>query len=361
MNTLSIEEKIKRHLIFWNGEHQSRPLLCMRLGQVFFSKQFKANLPLLEKNRVLKPEEIIVDDYLADYERMFQELEQLPQDCIFTAEPCTGIPWLEAIFGAVVVGGEDSFFTKPIISDTDDLKKVRFDRENPWFQKYIEFSQKLNLLSAGRFPIGEPILRGVTDTVGSLIGQQDLIYAMMDEPELINEKFEMVANAQRELIKAQYAVTDSFHGGRSFGFYHLWAPGSVMWYQNDLTNLMAPSFYDEFIRKPTDMILEGYDYTMVHLHPISFFHLDGLLSQKNLSAIQVNRESFGYPTEDCIPSCRKIIESGKKLLYGLGPIDEHDIDVLYDGLPHHSTMYNLMAETPARALELFEYIDGKNW
>lgn len=361
MKLLSTEEKIERHLAFWGGEPLTRPLLSLRTGDYFFSRHFKANEKLLSMGHVVTPDQIDVDSYMADYERMYHEFESIGHDALFTAEPCTGFPWMECIFGAQAMGSSVSFVTHPVLEDVSQLKNLKLDKSNPWYVKYLEFSRKLQVLSKGRFSVSQPILRGVTDTIGALVGQEEMICGLMEEPDVMKEAFRVVANAQRELIADQYAVTERFHGGASFGFYHIWAPDKVIWYQEDLAALMSPIHYEQFLHACADQICEGYAYTLVHLHPASFFHLDGMLSVKNLKAVQINKDAVGFSVREMIPQCRKVIESGKKLLIGMGEINKDDIDAIYENLPNHSVALNAIVSDCNQARELVDYINGKQW
>ena len=261
--------------------------------------------------------------------------------------------------GANVIGNENSFITHPVMDDIEQLAELKLDKENPWYQKYIEFSHKLTQFAEGRFPVGQPILRGVTDTVGALVGQTELIYGLIDEPELMAKAFDVVVDAQRELLASQLEVIEPFHGGHSFGFYHLWTPGKVIWYQEDAAALMSPSQYEEFLYHTSSRYIKGYDYSLVHLHPASFFHLDGILSLSELTAVQVNKDTAGPTIRDMVPQCLKILESGKKLVLGMSRMDTDDIDAIYNCLPNTGIELNIIAEDPKEANELLEYMATK--
>ena len=188
-----IEERLQRNCDFLDGKELKRPLCVVDLGGVFLSTAFNATKPLIGKGHIVTPDQIDVDSFLADYERMYQEVCQVDMDGVFSADPCTGFPWMEGFLGAQVVGSEVSFITRPTMN-VEDLENLTFDPNNPWVLKYLEFVEKLVDLSNGRFPVGQPILRGVTDTIGALIGQMELIYAVMEEPELIKKAFNVVAD-----------------------------------------------------------------------------------------------------------------------------------------------------------------------
>ena len=66
MGQLSLEQKLQRHKDFWEGKPQERPLISVRLGDVFFSTKFNANNELLKKGHVVTPDQINVDAYLSD-------------------------------------------------------------------------------------------------------------------------------------------------------------------------------------------------------------------------------------------------------------------------------------------------------
>lgn len=358
---LTVEEKIKRHKVFWSDEGNKRPLVIVRLGDLFLSRRFEAMLPLIEKGHEITPDQIVVEKFLPDYERMYTEACEIEQDGIYAAEPCTGLPWMEGIFGARVVGGEVSVVTRPVYKSAEEIMTQGECCHNLWYQKYLEFSAKLTEFAGGRFPVCQPILRGATDTVGALIGQEEMVYALMDEPEVIKRAFEKVGGVLRKLINDQYKITDSFCGGRSIGFYHIWTPGSVIWYQEDLASLMSPAHYEEYLYPVSEKIVRGYDYSLVHLHPASFPHLDGIMKIKGLKAVQLNKDLVGPSLEDMLPYCKKVLEGGKNLVLGMGPIQKEDIDVICDELPHRKIAVNILAESIDEANDLIEYIDNKKW
>ena len=360
MHFLSTEEKIQRHMDYWEGRPQKRPLTIVRTGDWFFSREFKPNLELLRKGRPLDPHEIDVEAYLPDYDRMYETLETLPTDMFFAADPCTGFPWIEGIMGAKITGEEGSFFTHPVLEDVEDLEDYEVSLENnPWYDKYLEFVRVLTEHSQGRYPVGEPIMRGASDTVGALIGQENMACGLMTDPDIMHKAFNRIVDVQRKLIDDSYKLMKPFHGGYSFGFYHIWAPEKVMWYQEDLSALMAPKHFEEFLLETSHRYLEGYDYTLMHLHPLSFRHLDLILTIDELKVVQINKDVGGPNVHEMVPQFRKVLEKGKNLAIGMGRVDKDDIDAIMDELPRERVAINFITEKPEEAMELIEYMDRK--
>lgn len=350
-----IEKRLLMHKDFWEGKPQKTPLVSYRIGDYFFSNKFKANLPLLEKGKIITPDMIDVDAYLEDYDRMYRQSEEIGQSAFFTVEPCVGFPWMEAILGCQVVGAEVAFVSHQKFNSIEDLKDLHLDTNNPWYRKYIEFLDKLTLHSKGRYPVGQPIMRGVTDTLGALIGQEEMACSLITDPELTREVFLRIVNVHRAIIEEQYRHVQPFHGGYAAGFYHVWSPGKMIWYQEDLSALMSPQHYNQYLRETANNICSGYDYSLLHLHPSSFHLIDNILSIEGLKLVEINKDVGGPSAAEMLPEFQKVLAADKRLVVW-GDLVEDEIDVVLDHLPAHSIFLNIVAPSVERACEINEHI-----
>lgn len=358
---LTDQEKLQAHYDYWENKTQKRPLALIRLGHVFFSKEYKASDKLLETpGTYVTPDMINVDEYLPDVERMYQELKEVDCDSFFSAEPMTGFPWIEGMFGAKVKSTKVSFVTEPGFESMDQLADLKLDENNGWYRKYLEFAEKLDALSDGRFPVGEPILRGATDTVAALVGSSNMVLGTFRQAELTKKVFDTIVAGQRKLIEEQYKRVRPFYDGYTMAFYYLWAPGKAMWYQEDQVALLGPRQFKKYLLKTTRDYLEGYNYSLVHLHPNAFFEIDELLKIPELSVLELNKDHGGPTIREMAPICTKIIEAGKKVVVGMGPVDEDDIDALYDCYPDHGVAVNIVAENAAEANRLMDYMNSRH-
>lgn len=361
MKKVTIEERIERHHRFWNHEN-SRPLVIMWPDNLFYSTQFQATRKMLAHPQKVDAADIRPEEYLPDYEKQYHEFYDYPQDGIYTAEPCQAFPWMECIFGGQAFSENGSIATRPVCAGIREMDGFSLHKEdNPWYQKYIEFSRILTEFAEDRFSVSQPILRGVSDTLGSLVGPTQMIYNMMDDEELVASAFRTVAEGQRELIADQYKVTRPFRGGYSFGLYRVWAPGKVMWFQEDLSALLSPDMFEEFLVETSERIIAGYDYTMMHLHSNAFRHLDLVCGLKDLAVVQLNKDLMGPPVREMIPACRQVLEAGKRVFLGMSEMSREDIDAVYEGLPHRGIVLNIVPEGRKDAEQIMEYICSKNW
>jgi DNA-binding FadR family transcriptional regulator len=354
-----IEERLALHCAFWDREEQPRPLASFRVGDFFFSRHFKAAHGLLAPDTLITPEMLDVAAFLPDYERMFQESEAIGQDGFWTAEPFTGIPWMEAILGSPIRAGRESFTSRPWLSSpAEALEKVRVDPENPWLAKYLEFTAALVQQSRGRFPVGMPIMRGPSDMIGALLGQQEMVIALMlEDPAVMRRLIERVARAFLSVIEAQRRLVPAFHGGTALGFYHVWAPGASIWWQDDLSAILSPTVYREFFLDAARLILAGHPHTAFHLHPASFFIIDELLSLEGLRVIEVNKDVGGPSVEEMLPVLANIMQTRGLILWGDLTIE--DLEVVKRNLPCRGLCLHVVAPTLAEAHERRTYIH--NW
>ncbi len=343
------------HRAFWNREPQRHPIAAFRVvPDFFFSRHYRGAEKLLEPGKRITPDMLAVEDFLPDYEEMFRISEELGQDAFWTAEPFTGIPWMEAILGCPVIAGEESFQSLPWMESPDEGGRIVFDPDNPWLRKYLEFTSALVELSRGRFPVGMPIMRGPSDMTGAVLGQTRMVYAMADEPEKMKAFFLGVTDLFLRVLEEQNRLIPPFHGGTALGFYHVWAPGGSVWFQEDLSAIMSPAMYREFLAEPARRICAGKDHTCIHLHPASFFILDELFRIDELKAVEVNKDVGGPSVPEMVPQLRRILEKKNLVLWGDFTLE--DLDCMKSNLPKEGLFLHVIAPTPEEAEALLASI-----
>lgn len=348
---MSSEERQNLHRQFWDGQPMPLMLASFRLGDYFFANKFTAAKPLLEKNRRLDPDDLIVDFFLPDYERMYQEVSQIGQSGFWVAEPLVAIPWLEAILGCSVYGSQDSFYTQPPDKWPNLAETRKGIGRNRWFLKYVEFVEKLLVLSRGRFPVGQPITRGVSDMLGALYGQEQMIFAMVDSPEQVRVAADHCTSIFLDLIAAHHRACTRKRAASGLGFYHIWTPEPGIWFQEDLSAILSPSLYREIIKPFDDRICQSYPYNMMHLHSSSFHLLDDLLAIHALKAVEINKDIGGPSIREMMPVFKRILDHSLRLVVW-GALDPDELDCLCRALPSRGIFLNLVAGNLEEARQL---------
>lgn len=305
-----LEKRKARHADFWERKN-STPLIGYSPGNYFVSCRYEAAKPLLESKDEILPRMINPKVFLPDYERIYWEIKMNGGDLFYTPEPFTGLPWLEAISGMPVFSASSSFIAER--PETFSPGKIV---NAEWLDKYIEFCDLLVSQSHGRFVCGQPILRGPADLLGSAIGQQQLIFDMVDYPEEIKKQLNAYADLLAGVLEKTRKCADRILGGTAMGFYHLWCPGESLWFQDDLTSLMSPKLYEDLLLDVHKRLSQLVEYTMIHLHMSSAYLVDYLLEMDGLKAIQLNKDIGGPSVEMMLPLMKKILEAKNLVLWG---------------------------------------------
>jgi hypothetical protein len=244
---------------------------------------------------------------------------------VFTATPFPGIPWMEAMLGCEVSSTGSSFVAHPTGQTLEDVHLQNIICQ-AWFEKYLEFTAMLQELGNGTFPVGQPIMRGPTDIVGTILDQTNLVYAFYDDPEKVVQLLHHAVDRFLGVLQEQKKHIQSFYGGYAMGFYDLWCPGECIWFQDDLNALCSPKIYEKYIYDTHKRLSKSAEYTMMHLHPASFYVIDYLLEIEDLNAIQINKDVGGPSVEEMLPIFQNVQQ--KKNLIVWGDFNNEEIELL---------------------------------
>lgn len=351
----NVEQRLRRHYAFWQGEKTDRPMVGFQIGSYFMAQRYQAAEELLQPGKIISPDMLDPKAFLEDYERQFQWTEEAGQDAFYVAEPYTGIPWMEAMLGCRIGATGESMWAEHWMENWEEVEGLYLNPDNPWFKKFVEFVDVLVEHAQGRFPVGQPILRGPSDIVGAIIGQSRFPLEIYDNPEKIRKLAQVATKAFVEVVATLQKHAAPFHGGYSIGFYHLWTPGHCIWYQEDLSALMSPTSFRELIRDFGVEICRYAPYNAIHVHPSSFFVLDEILSIKELSVVEINKDVGGPTIADMLAEFRKVLAAGKKLIVW-GALDHQDLQAVMEELPRRNIYLDIVAETVEEAKGLMETV-----
>jgi hypothetical protein len=326
-NEQKIRTRLQRHRDFWKKTNDS-PLIGYSPGNYFVSRRFKAVEHLLGTKRSVMPDDFSVGNFLQDYENTFNQSLEEGADLIFAACPFTGLPWMEALFGCNIIPQENSFIALPL-ADAEFNKKIKIV-DYRWLDKYYEFIDFINKNGEGRYPVGQPILRGPGDVLAAIFESGELIFNFYDYPEFAKQRINEISNVFLSLVKKVLHKSNTFYGGYSMGFYPIWCPGKALWFQDDITALLSPEIYDEFFFNTHQKQANACEYTMIHVHPDSFYLIDRLLTIDALKAIQINKDIGGPSVQEMLPVLRNV--QAKKNLVLWGDFSDDEIKLLTTGL-----------------------------
>lgn len=213
---------------------------------------------------------------------------------------------------------QDTVWFFPCIEHPD---QVEFDENSFLYKKSIELAKAFAEDSRGDYFVGMPDATGNADALAHLMGSENLMMAMLDEPEAVQGALLKIQTAYERIMKETYKIVkDVNDGGSCVGWLRTWAPGFHAQMQSDMSVMISKGMFDEFIVPELTMQSEMLDHALYHFDGIEQIrHLDSLLSIPGIKAIQWTQVAGQMPCTSYIPELKRIQDAGKNLVISVTP------------------------------------------
>jgi hypothetical protein len=279
----------------------------------------------------VQPSDIHPEMFLPHVEDWHQQESRLISDVIQPYTPAFGMPWVEAISGCSVAAHPGSLWAEPFLKDYSDRPTFEFDSQNPWLLKLKEFTQVIVEFSSGRFPVALPQMRGPLDTLAALREPHQICLDLIDNPEGVYQILGELTELWIGVADSVLEVIEPFWGGYSSRM-KMWAPGKAITPQNDISTLISPQMYNQYVLPWDRKIFDHFPYHSFHMHSTEHHHIDALAGIDNLTAIQLTleQEVGGPPLEIMLPAVERILAKKPLLLV---PLDIPTAELCIQTLP----------------------------
>ena len=336
--------KIERYRAFWDRTDVNRPLVGFSFVGWFPLGEFEA-CKAWGSSPYLTPDMIVPEAFMEDHLRILREGEAVDDDLLRGAGPTqVAIPFLPGVLGSKARILPDNVMGEEQNLPWEKALDVRFDPQNPWFRKYLEFGQALVERSHGLFPVSHGAEIGPTDLHAVLRGHNQSILDLVDEPERSAELLRRLGEIFCEFTREFWKHLPLFHGGYFDGQYSLWSPGPIIRMQEDATAVYSPHLYRTLVQ-PVDRKLAGrFANSFMHLHSTSMFLLDAFLEIEEIRCFEINNDVCGPPLEEMVGYFRKVQKAGRPLIIR-GSFNSEEMRLLMDSLEPRGLFLNIMVNT----------------
>ena len=219
---------------------------------------------------------------------------------------------LAAILGSELEGSQDTIWIHPRPDSSDEIV---LDPHNKWWRLHLDLVSACQRLSEGRYYVGCPDLIEGLDTLDGLRGTQAVLLDTVDRPDELEQQLQAVNDIWFAVFDRIYEIIN-VDGEMAFCYFSLWGPGKVAKLQSDISIMMSPGSFRQFVQPFIRQQCEWLDYSMYHLDGVGAIrHLPALLEIEELNAIQwtpgVGQPQGGDP---CWYDLYKRIRAGGKAI-----------------------------------------------
>ena len=351
--SLTLEDKLRKYSSFWTNAPAARPLIGFSLGGWFPLQSYPGMAKFLGR-RGIAADELYPEDLLADYDRIVASWEEMEDDVIRAVAPLPPFPWLEAMLGACVQVGNEAIWALEGGFEYADLDALDLSPDNPWRRKYLEFVSALNDRFRDRCPVGQPILRGISDMIAALRGASQMVFDLCDDPEPFRRLAGRCTDLLVALVEEQQRITGPFAGGYEVEQLALWAPDKIIRMQEDGSAFLSPALYVKHLQGEDERQASSFPYNVIHLHSSSLFLLDVILDIESLKCIQINKDVGGMDVSGMLPFFEKVQDRGKRLMIR-GKLDHDDLKLLRSRLSPNGLYLQIVVESLAETKRLNEF------
>jgi len=247
---------------------------------------------------------------------------------------------------------ESSIWHKPTLKNYEDLV---FDPSSFMYRVNLDLAKAFAEDANGDYIIGMPDNVGVGDVLSHLRSPDQLMFDFIDEPEAVHRALRIVQGVWEDIMsKVHNTIKTNNYGGGCVGWLCTWAPGMHVQLQCDLSVMMSPAMFDEFLVYELHAQSEFADYSLYHFdgeQQVRF--LPYILDVKGIQAIQWTNVAGQKAVTEYIPVLKQIQQAGKALILHCLP---DEISVLLENLNARLLHLTTWAKTQQDADDIVKLI-----
>ena len=234
-------------------------------------------------------------------------------EAVPTTSPDLAPNCLALFLGCKGVETPDSVWCEPFLHDPEQAK-FEFRKDNFYWDFSRRLGEQLLLQGKGKFLITFPDLIEGLDTLAAMRGTQQMLFDLIERPAWVQKCLRQITDRYFHCYDILYDLYRDEVGGSNFW---AWAPGRLLKLQCDLSAMIGPDMFGEFMVPVLTEMTERVSYSLYHWDgPGAIPHHDHLMSIPELDMLQWTPGSGVEPCEHrrWWPIYHKTIDGGKKVL-----------------------------------------------
>ncbi len=296
---------------FWERRTVERPPVGVVNPEVFLPIRYA----LRSQPQVVRPEHITPDAAQTDYEFAAANRRVTCDDWIPFVAPWRAVPWLEAACGCPVHCAAGSMAAGAFVDELETLANVPIPGDQDWLELMRRETTRLLAAAPDDCFVSPSILRGPSDVLGAMRGQDKFFCDLYDGMEAVAQAAGRVNQLLLEMLDRHFAAVPARHGG--FGhIYGYWSPGPTIAIQEDALGQCSPAVFRDVFRQHNARLVEHLGpHVFFHLHSTGMWHWREVLAIEGLAGLQLTVEANGPQLAELVPVLREILETSRLILF----------------------------------------------
>lgn len=249
----------------------------------------------------------------------------------------------------------DSIWFEPVMEDYESWPEFEFKPAGTWWQRHVDYIRKAQTAVGGKAAVTLPDIIENVDVLAALRGTDNVLFDVYDNPEHITERVNQIDSAWFKCYDALYEILKSPDGGVFEFAFMVWGPGKTCKIQCDISCMMSPDSFKEFVVPSLTKQCQFLDYSLYHLDgTTALHHVDALLAIDELMAIEWTPQS-GVPqggSPEWYDLYRRILDAGK-CVQAVGVLPE-EVQPLIDACGRNGMYIRCQAESETQGRQLID-------
>lgn len=245
-------------------------------------------------------------------------MAEAAQDLLVVQRVDFGPALIPALAGAGFMHDAHTSWNTPVAEHCRDLKVRPFDPRHPLWIAYTQRREELlRHWSWDTFLPGHLNNVGPFDILAALLGPENLILEMTDDPEGVKalslQAAELLADVMHADIRALREHGPSEGTTDVFGF---WLPGNGTRFVEDFTALIGPEYVREFVLPASRRAVHGFDSVLYHTHSAAWRNLPTMVDLQCRLAVEFGTDPGEPGLQTRIDTTRRLQQLGLPVQYG---------------------------------------------
>ena len=270
---------------------------------------------------------IAADD---DFEDILAECDAYLESHLFLGEamPCFrpgfGPDQMAGFVGAPLVinkGSSTTSWSEKIVTDWEEFLPLSIEDDNIYCRRMKEFHEAAEERITGRCLLCEIDLHSNIDLLEGLRGAQNLMFDMIDSPDIILEALSQAHDIYRQISEEFYRYGSKAVLGTTSAL-PMYDRGRYNRIQADYIALLSPDLFRRFVLPFIEAEAEYLDRSCFHLDgPDALKHLDDILAVPELDAVQWVSGAGSKPQIEWPDVLHRVQAAGKIIILHLSASD----------------------------------------